>query len=93
MSPRRCFISDEARVVHLAQEFEPSFMREYLMWTHVWRHDPKNGRGLLPPPVGKVLQRGAGIFWDVLDAEQAHVQCFQAPAIRACLEALKEKEA
>ena len=92
MSPRRRFITDEARVVNLAQKFKPSFMREYLMWTHVWRHDPRNGRGLLPPPTGKALKRGDGIFWEVLDARRARVQCFQAPTIRARLEALLEEK-
>ena len=93
MSPRRCFTTDEARVVHLAQQFQPSFMREYLKWMYVWRRDPRNGRGLLPPPVGKALQRGSMVFWEVLDEECARVQCFQAPAVRAHLEArLEERE-
>ena len=86
MSPIRHFTTDEARVVHLAQKFMPSFMREYPAWTHVWRHDPRNGRGLLPPPVGNKLQRGSGVFWEVLDADRARVQCFHASAVRVHLE-------
>ncbi len=88
MTPARRLISDEAKVVHLCQQFEPPFMREYLMWTAVWRQDPQNGRGPLPPPVGKLLERGGGLFWEILDAEEALVQAFQAPAVRANLEAL-----
>ncbi len=92
MSPKRRYVTDEARVVHLAQEFTPTYMREYLKWALVWRNDPLNGRGLLPPPVGKALERGAGIFWEVLDGERARVQCFQAPAVRVHLQALLEEE-
>ena len=88
MTPTRRIISDEAKVVYLCQQFEPTFMREYLMWTAVWRQDPQNGRGQLPPPVGKSLERGAGLFWEILDREEADVQAFQAPAIRANLERL-----
>ena len=90
MTPARRLISDEAKVVHLCQQFQPTYMREYLMWTAVWRQDPQNGRGQLPPPVGKSLERGAGLFWDILDEKEAQVQVYQAPAIRARLEALLE---
>lgn len=92
MSPIRKFTTDEAKIVHLSQKFTPSYMREYLMWTHVWRNDPQNGRGPLLPPVGKSLQRGSGIFWDVLDRKTGCVQCFHAAAIRARLEQLLEEE-
>ena len=88
MSPVRRFISDEGKVVDLCQKFNPTYMREYLMWTHVWRQDPRNGRGRLPAPVGKSLQRGAGLFWEILDEEQALVQVLHTAALRVNLEAL-----
>jgi hypothetical protein len=91
MSPARKFTTDEARIVALAQEFSPSYFREYLMWTHVWRSDPDNGRGPLPSPVGTALQRGQGIFWDVLDGEMACVQCYHASEIRIRLQRLLEE--
>jgi len=93
MTPTRHFVTDEAKVVYLCQMFEPTLMREYLMWTAVWRQDPQNGRGPLPPPVGKSLQRGAGLFWEILDDAVGMVQAFQAPAVRLHLEALLEEEA
>jgi hypothetical protein len=92
MSPRRRLVSDEAKVVHLAQQFKPSFMREYLLWTDIWRRDPQNGRGLLRGPVDKALKRGAGIFWEPLDADRGRVQCFLAPAVRAHLEARLQED-
>lgn len=93
MTPARRFITDEAKVVHLCQQFEPTYMREYLMWTALWRQDPQNGRGRLPAPVGKSMERGAELFWEILDEEAARVQAFHAPAIRARLEALLEEGA
>jgi hypothetical protein len=93
MTPARQFISDEAKVVHLCQKFEPTLMHEYLMWTAVWRQDPQNGRGHLPSPVGKSLHRGAGLFWEILDEENVLVQAFQAPAVRVHLETLLEESA
>jgi hypothetical protein len=93
MTPARRFVTDEAKVVYLCQQFQPSYMREYLMWTAVWRQDPQNGRGQLPPPVGKSLERGAALFWEILDEEKAQVQAYQAPIIRAKLEALLEEGA
>ena len=93
MTPTRHFVTDEAKVVHLCQMFEPTLMREYLMWTAVWRQDPQNGRGQLPPPIGKSLQRGADLFWEILDAAEGLVQAFQAPAVRLHLETLLEEEA
>lgn len=92
MTPARRFISDEAKVVFLCQQFQPTYMREYLMWTAVWRQDQQNGRAPLPPPVGKSLERGAGLFWEILDEKEAQVQAYQAPIIRAKLEALLEEE-
>lgn len=93
MSPSRRYVSDEAKVVHLAQQFNPSYFREYLMWTAVWRQDEENGRGELPPPVGRSLMRGAGIFWQILDRQAARVQCFHANVVRVRLEArLAEEE-
>ena len=91
MSPVRKFTTDEARIVCLAQEFSPSYFREYLMWAHVWRIDPDNGRGPLPAPVGKALQRGQDLFWDVLDGETACVQCYHASEIRVRLQRLLEE--
>jgi hypothetical protein len=92
MSPTRKFSTDEARIVDLAQKFKPSYFREYLMWTHVWRIDPENGRGPLPSPVGTALERGNEVFWDVLDSETSRVQCYHAAEIRARLERVLEEE-
>ena len=89
----RRYNSEEAKVVHLCQMFEPTLMREYFMWSAVWRHDPQNGRGPLPSPIGKSLERGADIFWEVLEAEEGFVQAFQASAVRVHLEAALEDEA
>ena len=91
MTPTRRFISDDAKIVDLCQKFEPTFMREYLMWTFVWRQDPLRGRGRLPAPVGETLYRGAGLFWEILDEEPALVQVLQTPAVRVNLETLLEE--
>ena len=70
------FVSDEEAVVWLAQRVRPAVMPEYLMWAGVWRSDPRNGRGVLQQPLYGALERGAGLFWDVLDQGQAAVQCY-----------------
>ncbi len=90
MTPKRILISDEAKVVDLAQSFDPNYMREYLMWTYVWRNDPRNGRGPLPAPVGAHMARGQGLFWEIIDEEEAQVHCFLASTVRRRLEALLE---
>jgi hypothetical protein len=87
MTPKRQFHSDDALIVHLVQQFEPSYFPEFLKWTAVWRRDPRNGRGPLPAPVGESLQRGGDLFWEIIDAESAVVQCFLAPTVRLRLEA------
>jgi hypothetical protein len=70
------FVSDEEAVVWLAQRVRPALMPEYLMWALVWREDPRNGRGVLREPHYGALERGAGLFWDILDSAEASVQCF-----------------
>ena len=86
----RRFVSDDAAVVWLAQYVRPTLMPEYLMWTTIWREDPQNGRGVLQQPLYGALERGAGLFWDVLDNETAAVQCYIAQGVRQQLLALYE---
>ena len=93
MTPTRRLVTAEAQVVYLCQLFEPTYMPEYLKWTAVWHQDPQNGRGQLPPPIGTSLERGAGIFWEVLDAQSGQVQAFQTPAVRLHLQTLLEQDA
>jgi hypothetical protein len=84
------FVSDEEAVVWLAQRVRPNLMPEYLMWTTIWREDPRNGRGILQQPLYGAIERGAGLFWDVLDNETAAVQCYIAQGVRQQLLALYE---
>ena len=81
MSPRRVFHSEEAQIVHLTQQFEPSYFTEYLLWTDLWRQDPDNGRGFLSPRLPGHLQRGSGVFWEVLDPQTEYVQAFISIAV------------
>lgn len=76
------FVSDEEAVVWLAQRVRPAVMPEYLMWAAVWRVDPRNGRGILQQPLYGALERGAGLFWDVLDQGEAQVQCYVPQGVR-----------
>ena len=80
------FISDEEAVVWLAQRVRPGLMPEYLMWATIWREDSRNGRGVLQQPLYGTLERGAGLFWDVLDQQQALVQCYIAQGVRRQLQ-------
>ena len=80
------FISDEEAVVWLAQRVRPALMPEYLMWASIWRLDPANGRGCIKQRQYGALERGAGLFWDVLDRETAEVQCYIAQGVRRQLE-------
>jgi hypothetical protein len=93
MSPRRVFHTEEAKIVHLTQQFEPSYFVEYLLWTDLWRQDPDNGRGILSSRVPSRLLRGAGIFWEVLDREREYVQALTSSAIFFRLQQmLRERE-
>lgn len=88
MTRQPVFISDEAAVVWLAQQLKPTLMQEYLMWSAVWNNDPDNGRGKLQRPLYGALELGKGIFWEVLDKEEALVQCYVAQGVRLRLEQL-----
>ena len=76
------FISDEEAVVWLVQRVRPPMMPEYLMWASIWRTDPRNGRGILQRPHYGALERGAGLFWDILDKDDAQVQCYIPQGVR-----------
>lgn len=76
------FVSDEQAVVWLSQRVRPTLMPEYLMWAAIWREDPRNGRGILQQPLYGGLERGANLFWDVLDQPKALVQCYAAQGVR-----------
>jgi hypothetical protein len=65
-------------------------MPEYLMWATIWREDRQNGRGVLQQPLYGGLERGAGLFWDVLDQSRALVQCYVAQGVRQQLQARYE---
>lgn len=91
MTPVRSFGNPEAQVVELAQTFSPSLMPVYLKWTAVWRGDPILGRGRLPAPVGDTLRLGDGLFWDVVNWQEALVVCYLAPAVRDRLLQAREK--
>lgn len=80
------FVSDEEAVVWLAQRVRPSLMPEYLMWAMVWRADPQNGRGAIQNPLYGALERGASLFWDVLDPLEAVVQCYAPQGVRQQLQ-------
>lgn len=80
------FVSDEEAVVWLAQRVRPTLMPEYLMWATIWRVDRRNGRGSLQQPLYGALERGAGLFWDVLDQKTAQVQCYVAQGVRLQLQ-------
>lgn len=86
------FVSDDAAVVWLAQHVRPTLMPEYLMWATVWRRDPDNGRGVLSQPFYGSLERGAGLFWDVVDKPQALVQCYLARGVREQLQQRYEEK-
>lgn len=86
------FVSDDAAVVWLAQHVRPTLMPEYLMWATVWRRDPDNGRGVLSQPLYGSLERGAGLFWDVVDKPQALVQCYLARGVREQLQQRYEEK-
>jgi hypothetical protein len=85
-------VSDEAAVVWLAQQLRPTLMQEYLMWSTVWHNDPDNGRGQLQRPLYGALEMGEGLFWEVLDREEALVQCYVAQGVRLRLEKQVDKE-
>lgn len=80
------FVSDEQAVVWLAQRVRPTLMPEYLMWATIWREDRRNGRGVLGQPLYGAVERGAGLFWDVLDQPRALVQCYAAQGVRRQLQ-------
>jgi hypothetical protein len=80
------FVSDEEAVVWLAQRVRPTLMPEYLMWASIWRLDRRNGRGVLQQPLYGALERGADLFWDVLDQPRALVQCYVAQGVRQKLQ-------
>ena len=80
------FVSDEQAVVWLAQRVRPTLMPEYLMWATIWRMDPRNGRGNIQQPLYGALERGANLFWDVLDHKAAQVQCYVAQGVRQQLQ-------
>ena len=80
------FVSDEEAVVWLAQRVRPTLMPEYLMWAAIWRVDPRNGRGRVRQPLYGALERGSGLFWDVLNQETALVQCYVAQGVRRQLQ-------
>jgi len=80
------FVSNEEAVVWLAQRVRPTLMPEYLMWAAIWRENPSNGRGILQQPLYGTLERGADLFWDVLDQSNASVQCYIAQGVRQQLQ-------
>ena len=85
------FVSDEEAVVWLAQRVRPTLMPEYLMWATIWREDRRNGRGVLGQPLYGTLERGSGLFWDVLDQQKAMVQCYIAQGVRQQLQERYER--
>lgn len=89
---KRRFVSDDAAVVWLAQHVRPTLMPEYLLWVTIWRKNPINGRGILQQPLYGTLERGAGLFWDVVDKPQALVQCYLAQGVRDRLQERYEAE-
>jgi hypothetical protein len=86
MTRQPVFVSDEAAVVWLSQQLRPTLMQEYLMWSAIWSNDPDNGRGQLPRPLYGALELGEGLFWEVLNREEALVQCYVAQGVRLRLE-------
>ena len=86
MTRKRNFVSDEAAVVWLVQQFKPSLMPEYLMWSAMWRDDPDNGRGELPRPLYGALELGDGLFWDIVESQSALVQCYVVQGVRQRLQ-------
>jgi len=82
----RKFISDEAAVVWLAQRVRPTMMPEYLMWAAIWRKNPGTGRGIPSQPLYGTIDRGAGLFWDIVDPDSAVVQCFAPQGVREQLQ-------